>query len=126
VAIFKVSRGDLERVSHPFSRRESGPAVRSPCRWMRAPIHIYGPVQRPHELHVVHLDVPRQRILLLENARATESAPLMGGGVRPARIFRCSPDGFGGSVGSHAASVIEGNPEIIAQCGLSRAANLAG
>src|SRR4029453_4926656 len=77
VTIFQVSGCDLECVSNPLSRRKAGPAMRSPGRGMRTPIHKDRPAERTNELDVVHLHVSRQWILFLENARTAETAPLM-------------------------------------------------
>src|SRR2546427_13002810 len=82
---------------------------------MRPPIHVDGPVQRQHELEVIRLHIPRQRILFLQDACASETPPLMRRRMRPALIFRRSPDGLGGRVRSLASRIIEWNAKIVAQ-----------
>ncbi len=106
------------------SGREARPAVRRPGRRMRTPVHEHRPVQRPHELDVIRLHLPRQRILFLENARAAEAAPLVGGRVRPALILRSSPDRLRRGVRPLAARVVERNPEIVAKRRLCRGVRL--
>ncbi|PYS19058.1 MAG: hypothetical protein DMG11_32215 [Acidobacteria bacterium] len=67
-------------------------------------------------------DIPRQRILFLEDSPASEPAPLVWGRVRSALIFRRSPDGLCRRVRPQAARIIEWNPQIVAQWRLPEAA----
>ena len=92
---------------------------------MRPSVHVNGPVQRPPELNVVGADVPRKGFGLLEDARSAEASPLVGGRVRSALIFRCSPDRLRGRVRPHAAGFVEGDPKIVAQWRLSLRAERA-
>ena len=92
VTIFEMGSRDLQGVSNPLSGREARPAVGCIGWRMRPPVHVNRPVQRPHKLNVIRSDVARQGVLFLEDARPSEAAPLVGGRVRSALIFRCSPD----------------------------------
>src|ERR1700739_2620025 len=108
----------MSLVCAPLARRKARPAVRRPWRRMLASVHIYRPIQRTHELDVIGLDVPRNRVFLFQDACASESPPLVRGSLRPADIFRSSPDRLGRSVGPHSAGFVEGYAEVIAESGL--------
>ena len=109
VAVLEVRGRDLQGVSDPLAGGESGPAVRRLGRRVRPAVHEDRPVQRAHELDVVDARFARQRILLLEDARAAEAAPLVRRRVRPALVLRRSPDRFGRRVRAHAAGIVERN-----------------
>ena len=120
VAVLQMRRRDLQRVPDPLPRRKARPAVGRPGRRMRTSIHEHGAVQGPHELQVVGANFARERILFLENARASEAAPLMGSRMRAALILWRSPDRLRGGVGTLATGLIEWNPCIVAQGRLRR------
>src|SRR4029453_3558966 len=100
------------------SGRKTRPAVGHPCRGIRPSVHEDRPIQGPHELKVVDAYVTRERILFFENARAAKAAPLVRCGVRSALIFRGSPDGLRGRIGSLAPGIVEWNSEVVAERGL--------
>ena len=120
VAILQVRRRDLQRVPDPLSGRKARPAVWRPCRWVRTAVHEDRTVQRPHELDVIRPDVARQRILFLEDARPAKPAPLMWGRVRPALVFRRSPDRFRRGIGPQTPGLVEGDARIVAERRLGR------
>ncbi len=120
VAVLQMRGRHLERVADPLSGGEARPAVRRPRRRMRTPVHEDRPVERPHELHVIGAHVARQRVLLLQNARAAEAAPLVRRRMRPALVFRRAPDRFRRRVRTLPAGGVEGNAEIVAKRRLRR------
>src|SRR5262249_39187773 len=93
---------------------------------MRSTIHIHRPIERTHELDVIGLDITRERILFFKDPHASQTAPLMRSRMRPARIFRRSPEGFGRRVRPHASGFIERDSEIVAQGGLTKLAKCSG
>ena len=114
-SVLEVRGRDLQRAADPLAGRKTGPRVRCVRRWMRAAVHEDRPVQRPHELHVVDADIARQRVLLFENPRPPEAAPLVRRGVRPALVLQRSPDRLRRRVRSDAARLVEGNPGVVTQ-----------
>ena len=115
ISVLQMSGGDLQRVADPLSRREAGPAMRRIRRRVRAAVHEHRAVERAHELDVVHVDVARQRVLLLENPRAAKTAPLVRRRVRPALILRRAPNRFRRGVRAQATCLVEGNPCVVAK-----------
>jgi hypothetical protein len=126
IAVLQVRGRDLERVADPLPRREAGPAVRCPGGWMGPAVHEHRAIERAHELNVIDRDLARQRVLLLEDARAAEPAPLVRRRMRAALVFRCAPDRLGARICTHATGVVEGNPEIVAERRLAQRPEGAG
>ncbi len=120
-----MRRRDLERVADPLAGREAGPGVRRPRRRMRTAVHEDGTIERSHELDVIDPHVAGQRILLLEDAGATEAAPLMRRRMRPALILRRPEDRFGGRLRPHHAGGVEGNAGVVTERRLRRRVVLA-
>ena len=120
VAVFQVRGRNLQRVADPLAGGEAGPAVRRPRRRMRTAVHEDRPVERSHELDVIRLDLARQRVLLLQDARAAEAAPLVRRRVRPALILGRAPDRLRRGVRALAAGGVEGNAQIVAERRLRR------
>src|SRR5262245_11865975 len=116
----------LQRISDPFSCRESTPGVRCVCRRMLPTIHEDRPVQRTHELDMICLHLSRQWILFFQNARTAETTPLVRRRVWPALILRSSPDRFGRGLGPEASCIVEWNPEVIPERWLTETAYSSG
>src|SRR5215510_11246896 len=93
---------------------------------MRPSIHVYRPVERPHELDVISLHFASHRILFFQDARTAKTAPLVRSRVRPAEIFRCAPDRFRRGFSPQTACSIEWNSKVIAQWRLAERAKSSG
>ena len=82
---------------------------------MRPAVHEDRPVERAHELEAVADDLARDRIQVLQDARAADAAPLVRRRVRPALILRRAPDRFRRGVGAQAAGLVEREAEVIGE-----------
>jgi hypothetical protein len=87
---------------------------------MRPVVEVDGPIERAHELQPVADDLARDRIELLQDARAADAAPLMGRRMRPALVLRRAPDRFGRRIGAEAAGLVEREAEVVGQGRLTR------
>jgi len=83
-------------------------------------VHEDRPVERAHELQAVADDVARDRIEILQDACATNAAPLVRRRVRPALVLRCAPDRFGRRVGAKASGFVERQTEVVSEWRLAR------
>ena len=75
---------------------------------------------------MIDVDVARDRVLFLEDARATEASPLVRRRVRPALVFRRPPDRLRSRVRSETAGVVEGNARVVAERRLRREVPFVG
>ncbi len=115
VPVLQVRRRDLQRLADPLAGGESAPAVRRPCGRMRAAVDEDRPVERAHELHAVADDLARDRIQVLQDARAADAAPLVRRRVRPALVLGRAPDRFRRRVGAQTAGFVEREAEVVGQ-----------